>query len=415
MERERKEKERIAEERRERRAAAIHRRELAQGEEERAARARHEAEENNRAAKVILADATRNHDDAKRRMLGCNDAVREAERVLEEAKLEREAVVQEGIDCLQRKLRAADEERNAATRLAGALQKEHQCRAEREHAEQDEKVVLAETEEADEEAQRKKELEESIRKMKELREIEETDRQAKMAKEQQEKREREQAELRRQAAERLARAERERKEREAREEAEHRREAAERAAKAEQDRKEREEKEKAEREQREKEEQEARRQRLYAQASAKERQRCKNRDFTRWNIHNWTLWTKERSIERFQVISLEFDELKFCDTQPLTFESIPWPVLASPHTLAVDDIEWSAVEAFFSAARLVVNETQYKAMIEKAHKRFHPDRWRSRGILNTVLDFDTRKRLDEAGNVVAQAITPLWLALKRRT
>lgn len=29
-------------------------------------------------------------------------------------------------------------------------------------------------------------------------------------------------------------------------------------------------------------------------------------------------------------VSIEFDALKFCETQPLTFRSIPWPVLTAP-------------------------------------------------------------------------------------
>ncbi|KIP02705.1 hypothetical protein PHLGIDRAFT_40425, partial [Phlebiopsis gigantea 11061_1 CR5-6] len=77
-------------------------------------------------------------------------------------------------------------------------------------------------------------------------------------------------------------------------------------------------------------------------------------------------------------ISAEFDELKFDEGKPLTFESIPWPVLSSPFHLTVDHIEWSAVEDFFAAAKLVLDEGEYKAMVEKSHKRFHPDRWRSR-------------------------------------
>lgn len=124
------------------------------------------------------------------------------------------------------------------------------------------------------------------------------------------------------------------------------------------------------------------------------------------------MWTKQRGVERFEAVSIEFDEIKFCDAQPLTFESIPWPVLGSPHRLTVNDIEWNAVEAFFAAAQAMVSESQYKAMVEKAHRRFHPDKWRSRGILHTVLDSDLRKRLEEAGNIVAQAITPIWLASK---
>ncbi|EKM49824.1 uncharacterized protein PHACADRAFT_265530 [Phanerochaete carnosa HHB-10118-sp] len=232
-----------------------------------------------------------------------------------------------------------------------------------------------------------------MRKLKELREQEEADRRES---EERARREEEADNLRRLEAARFVRAE---LERQAREEAE---------------RLERAKKEHAEGNKRELEELEARRQRIYEEASAEEQQRCRQRDFARWNLHKFTLWTKKRSVERFVAVSTEFDKTQFCETQPLTFESIPWPVLHSPLHLKLEDIEWHAVEEFFRMARMVIGEVEYKTMIVKAHRGFHPDKWRSRGILKTVLDEEMRKQWEEAGNVVAQAITPLWLASKAR-
>ncbi|KIP05210.1 hypothetical protein PHLGIDRAFT_57800, partial [Phlebiopsis gigantea 11061_1 CR5-6] len=77
-------------------------------------------------------------------------------------------------------------------------------------------------------------------------------------------------------------------------------------------------------------------------------------------------------------VSVEFEDIKFCDTQPLTFGSVPWPLLALPHKATLDDIDWSAVEAFFAAVKLQVTTSEYKALVEQAHRRFHPDRWRAR-------------------------------------
>ena len=82
----------------------------------------------------------------------------------------------------------------------------------------------------------------------------------------------------------------------------------------------------------------------------------------------------------------------------------------SVRALAIDDVEWSGVEEFFSEARTILTEHEYKTLLEKAHRRFHPDKCRSRGLLNTVLDEDLRQRLEAAGNTVAQAITPVWRA-----
>ncbi|EKM49825.1 uncharacterized protein PHACADRAFT_265531, partial [Phanerochaete carnosa HHB-10118-sp] len=92
-------------------------------------------------------------------------------------------------------------------------------------------------------------------------------------------------------------------------------------------------------------------------------------------------WTNKRAIERFNAVSVEFDEIKFCESQPLTFQSVPWPMLRSPLHLTAEDIDWSAVEEFFRTARLAVGEGEYKTMVEKAHRRFHPDKWRARGLL----------------------------------
>lgn len=79
-------------------------------------------------------------------------------------------------------------------------------------------------------------------------------------------------------------------------------------------------------------------------------------------------------------------------------------------------ITWEAVETFFAAVRnMLEDEAEYKSVVEKAQRRFHPDTgWRSRGILSSVLDNGLRGRLETCGTVVAQAITPLWLESRQR-
>lgn len=122
------------------------------------------------------------------------------------------------------------------------------------------------------------------------------------------------------------------------------------------------------------------------------------------------MWYPSSALERFKFVSNEFDTLKPQESQPLTFESIPWPILAAPCDMTLDEIDWSAVERFFETMEdLLQDRAEYRAFVEKAHRRFHPDKWRARGILNSVLDDDLRSQLEVAGNVVAQAITPLWL------
>ena len=183
-----------------------------------------------------------------------------------------------------------------------------------------------------------------------------------------------------------------------------------RKAKEEQEQRAREEAEKKAREIREKQEREKwaaeQRRKRYELAAGKERVRCRKRDEAWWPRH--AFWSHNDALARFRLLSTEFDTIKFCDTQPLTFESVPWPVLCSPHSLSIDDIDWQAVEDFFMQVKLMLNDAEYKVLVEKTHRRFHPDKWRSRALLMTVADNELQRRLEEAGNIVAQAMTPIW-------
>lgn len=66
------------------------------------------------------------------------------------------------------------------------------------------------------------------------------------------------------------------------------------------------------------------------------------------------------------------------------------------------------------AVRPSMRAQDYKTFVQKSHLRFHPDRWRSRGLLKAVLDDTERECLDVAANTVAQALTPIWSELKGR-
>ncbi len=119
-------------------------------------------------------------------------------------------------------------------------------------------------------------------------------------------------------------------------------------------------------------------------------------------------------MARFRFVNTEFDNTTFSRTKPLTFESVPWPVLLSPYEVKLEEIDWKAVEEFFEKLELMVHRGEYKTLVEQAHRRFHPDKWKSRGLLNTVLDDTLRRQLESAGNIVAQATTPIWMNLKSR-
>ncbi|GJE93691.1 hypothetical protein PsYK624_098510 [Phanerochaete sordida] len=148
------------------------------------------------------------------------------------------------------------------------------------------------------------------------------------------------------------------------------------------------------------------RRRAYEAAAAKERARCKQRDQLSWSQR--VAWTAKTAVERFKAVSREFDEIKFSDVQPLTFECIPWPDLRDPTKLRLERIDWTSVDSFFQEMRVVVDASEYKELVVKAPRRFHPDKWRARGLLNTVMDDALRQSLEAAGLAVSQSLTPLW-------
>ncbi|GBE81092.1 predicted protein [Sparassis crispa] len=119
-------------------------------------------------------------------------------------------------------------------------------------------------------------------------------------------------------------------------------------------------------------------------------------------------WTTQRALERYKLLCETFDTTKFTSSDPITFDIVPWPVLHSPSILTVEDVDWTAVESFFHTVKPHMRSQDYKMFVEKSHKRFHPDRWRARGLLKSVEDDELRGCLEVAANTVAQALTPLW-------
>ncbi|KAI9459090.1 hypothetical protein F5148DRAFT_1287215 [Russula earlei] len=117
-------------------------------------------------------------------------------------------------------------------------------------------------------------------------------------------------------------------------------------------------------------------------------------------------WTSQRALERYRVLCESFDET--AKPASLTFEDIPWPTLRAPFAFGPEDIDWSAVEAFFHTVRGHMRAQDYRAFVEKSHRRFHPDRWSARGLLAAIGDDDARGMIEVAANTVAQALTPLW-------
>lgn len=80
----------------------------------------------------------------------------------------------------------------------------------------------------------------------------------------------------------------------------------------------------------------------------------------------------------------------------------------------MEDIDWGAVEDFFRTVRPSMRPQDWKVFVEKSQRRFHPDRWRARGLLKSVRDEGERGEMEVAVGVVSQAVNPIWRDLKAR-
>jgi flagellar biosynthesis GTPase FlhF len=190
-----------------------------------------------------------------------------------------------------------------------------------------------------------------------------------------------------------------------------RREEEARRAKREQQRREEAETAKAEKRVQEKEEREAR------EREDRKREEMARREWERrQRQQRWSTgpWTTQRALERYKNLCEYFDTTKFSLDEPLAFDVVPWPILQSPMSFTVEDVDWGAVERFFEAMKPHMRAQDYNTFVEKSQRRFHPDRWRSRGLLKSVEDDVERGCLEVAANTVAQALTPLWRELTGR-
>ncbi|KAJ7896535.1 hypothetical protein B0H13DRAFT_2338383 [Mycena leptocephala] len=140
-----------------------------------------------------------------------------------------------------------------------------------------------------------------------------------------------------------------------------------------------------------------------------ERSRCMKRDE---KYRNARIWTDALALDRFETILLveEFTKIKFCDSKPLTFEALPWPVLARPGTYAANHITADHVRAFFktpvatlanSATRPIPAEHR-KHLVKQGLLAFHGDKMVVR--ISTVEDEPLRQQILEAAHIVTQTL-----------
>lgn len=142
-------------------------------------------------------------------------------------------------------------------------------------------------------------------------------------------------------------------------------------------------------------------------AATAEDERCRKRDTQRWGSKPWT---PDTALERFHVVMTEFLAARYSPMEPVTRRSIPWPILHSPDKFTFEEVTWENVERFLKHLKKVSASDlgEHTKLLKKVQTMFHPDRWSSRNILQTVGDGDLEEALRKAGKIVSQAVNQ-WI------
>lgn len=157
--------------------------------------------------------------------------------------------------------------------------------------------------------------------------------------------------------------------------------------------------EKARKKLEEKEREKERRRKAWNDATVKEKLRCQKKYEDPWSVGRWS---DRKALDRFKALIKDFPDTKFSDAQPLTAGAIPWPVLDSPMLFKLEDLTSTKIQAFWKHVSLVHNANEYKTLIKKAKCMLHPDAWRKRNLLVTVMDDTLRQSLEGACLEVSQ-------------
>lgn len=120
-------------------------------------------------------------------------------------------------------------------------------------------------------------------------------------------------------------------------------------------------------------------------------------------------WTSQKALDRYNRLSEAFDAFKATPSVPLPAEDqIPWPVLGPKYDL--NQINWKSVEKFFEEAEKIMGgrgtgKEKWKEFLKTSTRRFHPDRWRARGLIG---DKGFGIDVEEVVNHVSKVLTPLY-------
>lgn len=144
---------------------------------------------------------------------------------------------------------------------------------------------------------------------------------------------------------------------------------------------------------------------------AERAQRAQERDArkARWTTGRWT---NARAVERYKETSDFFDMARFSEEHPLCIDDVPWPTLRHPNAFSLpEDVDWDSVEHFFEVLKNHMRTQEYITLVEKSHRRFHPDRWRSRGLFKSVIDSEERNWMEVGTFTIRSAVLRRWTDL----
>ena len=130
------------------------------------------------------------------------------------------------------------------------------------------------------------------------------------------------------------------------------------------------------------------------EANYRERERLDRERRARYDQWNSGAWTTYRAIERYRLVCQYFDETKFSEMYPLTFHDIPWPTLQTPFKNSPQDMTWEAVQKFFMVAKTIIRGQAYRDFLKSSVSRFHTDRWRSRKLLESIVNVEERNCIE---------------------
>lgn len=150
----------------------------------------------------------------------------------------------------------------------------------------------------------------------------------------------------------------------------------------------------------------------WREATKREEIRCQKRDIHRWAWPKLTSSAPPSSyicLERFIYVLEEFASTPFSETQPVTISSVPWPVLLTPRHITFDVLDETKIRAFFAYAKTVYSPADYKKLLSKARVLFHPDKWRSRNLLKTIMKEGIRETMDRTVTIVSQTLNALFV------